>query len=385
MRRKNWIMALMGTVCLAAAAPAAVLAEETESVTEAAEKQTETEALERPDYQALDYVTLGTYKGLTVTKDSLEVTDEEIDEEILSEVQQADALETYDEGQIQKGDIANIDYSGTLNGEVFDGGTAKGYDLEIGSGTFIDGFEDGLIGVSVGETVDLPLTFPEYYGNEDLAGQDVVFSVTVNSIKRMPELTDEVVSKITDGEYTDAAAYRDSVSERLMADKESQEESMINSKLLTLIANTSKINDYPQEMVDYSMQNMMNYYQEYADMYGMEFADFLESFFGMTEDEFNEEADNAVKQNLQQEMYLKAIAETEGIEVSDEDYAAGCEEYARKYGYDTGDDLVKAYGEETVRTSLLQDKVLDFVRENSVITEESESESETGEISSEAE
>lgn len=385
MKRKNMIMALMCTICLAAAVPAAVLAEETESVTEAAEVQTETEALERPDYQALDYVTLGAYKDLTVTKDSLEVTDEEIDEEILSEVKQADALEAYDEGEIQNGDIANIDYSGTLNGEVFDGGTAKGYDLEIGSGTFIDGFEDGLIGVSVGETVDLPLTFPEYYGNEELAGQDVVFSVTVNTIKRMPELTDEIVSKITDGEYTDAAAYRNAVSERLMADKESQEESMINSKLITLIANTSKINDYPREMVDYSMQNMTSYYQQYADMYGMEFADFLQSFLGMTEDEFNEEAEKAVKQNLQQEMYLKAIAETEGIEISDEEYAAGCEEYAGKYGYDTGDDLVKAYGEETVRTSLLQDKVLDFVRENSVITEESESESETGEVSSEAE
>ena len=378
-------MALMCTICLAAAVPAAVLAEETESVTEATEVQTETEALERPDYQALDYVTLGAYKDLTVTKDSLEVTDEEIDEEILSEVKQADALEAYDEGEIQNGDIANIDYSGTLNGEVFDGGTAKGYALEIGSGTFIDGFEDGLIGVSVGETVDLPLTFPEYYGNEELAGQDVVFSVTVNTIKRMPELTDEIVSKITDGEYTDAAAYRNAVSERLMADKESQEESMINSKLITLIANTSKINDYPREMVDYSMQNMTSYYQQYADMYGMEFADFLQSFLGMTEDEFNEEAEKAVKQNLQQEMYLKAIAETEGIEISDEEYAAGCEEYAGKYGYDTGDDLVKAYGEETVRTSLLQDKVLDFVRENSVITEESESESETGEVSSEAE
>ena len=379
MKRKKMMMALMCTVCLAAAAPAVVFAGETESVTEAAEEQTETEALERPEYKALDYVTLGTYKGLTVTKEPVEVTEDEIDEEIRSQIQQADAMEKFDEGQIENGDIANIDYVGTLNGEAFDGGTAKGYDLEIGSGTFIDGFEDGLIGVSVGETVDLPLTFPEYYGSEELAGQDVIFTVTVNSIKRVPELTDEVVSKITDGEYTETAAYRDAVTENLLAGKEDQEESMINSNLLTLIANTSKINDYPQEMVDYSMQNMTAYYQEYADMYGMEFADFLESFFGMTEEEFNEEADKAVKQNLQQEMYLKAIAETEGFEISDEEYKAGCEEYAAKYGYDTGDDLVKAYGEETVRTSLLQDKVLDFVRENAVITEESESESETEE------
>lgn len=395
MKRKQIMAALLCTVCLTASSIAAgtALAEETENVTEtaesvsedateaqsedASEEQTETEAPVRPEYRALDYVTLGEYKGLTVEKVPLEVTDDEIEEEIRLAAQLADALEEYDEGQVQDGDTANIDFEGKLNGEAFDGGTSTGYDLVIGSGSFIEGFEEGLVGVAVGETVDLPLTFPENYGSEELAGQDVVFTVTVNFVKRVPELTDELVNKITDGAYTDVASYRNSISEDLMADKEAGEESALNSELLTLIANTSEVSGYPQEMVDYSTQSMKSYYQEYADLYGMEYTAFLEAFLGMTEDEFDSEVDVAVKQNLQQEMYLQAIAETEGIELSDEDYEAGCAEYAEKYGYESGEDLVAAYGEDTVRLSILQEKVLDFVRENAVITEEPESESES--------
>lgn len=119
----------------------------------------------------------------------------------------SDILEEVTEGTVEEGDTANIDYEGKLHGEAFEGGTAKEYGSEIGSGTFIPGFEDGLVGVKIGDTVDLPLTFPENY-TEELAGKDVVFTVTVNSVKRMPELTDDLVNQITDGEYTDVASYK---------------------------------------------------------------------------------------------------------------------------------------------------------------------------------
>ena len=203
MRRKNLMAVLLCTFALSAAsfAPMSAAAEETEAVTEAvteaaeAESEAETDGasaeteeteavLERPDYNALDYVTLGEYKGLTVQDQPVEVTEEQIDSEVEYYIQLADALESVTEGTVEEGDTANIDYEGKLNGEAFDGGTAKGYDLIIGSDSFIDGFEDGLIGVAVGETVDLPLTFPENYGNEELAGQDVVFTVTVNVCRK---------------------------------------------------------------------------------------------------------------------------------------------------------------------------------------------------------
>lgn len=394
MRRKNLMAALLCTFAMAAAsvAPAAVMAEETETVTEAAvdaeeadteaaedeadteaaneedttEAAEETEAIPpRPEYTALDYVTLGEYKGLKVADQPVEVTDDQIDEVVRQNIQFADALEKVTEGTVEDGDTANIDYEGKLDGEAFDGGTAKGYDLVIGSHSFIDGFEDGLIGVAVGETVDLPLTFPENYGNADLAGKEVVFTVTVNEIKRMPELTDELASTISDGEYTDAAGYRDSIRADLEEQAQAQRDMMLKSDLLTQVASGSEVKEYPQEMVDYGVANMDTYYRGMAEQYAMEFEEFLSSFLGMTEEDFSEQVVLATQQNLQQEMYLKAIAETEGIEVTDEDLA----EAAKEFGFETTEEFIAAYGEDVVRISVLQDKTLDFLLENAVITE----------------
>lgn len=394
MRRKNLMAALLCTFAMAAAsvAPVTVMAEETETVTEAAvdaeeadteaaedEADTEaadeedtTEAVEeteaippRPEYTALDYVTLGEYKGLKVADQPVEVTDDQINEVVRQNIQFADALEKVTEGTVEDGDTANIDYEGKLDGEAFDGGTAKGYDLVIGSHSFIDGFEDGLIGVTVGETVDLPLTFPENYGNADLAGKEVVFTVTVNEIKRMPELTDELASTISDGEYTDAAGYRDSIRADLEEQAQAQRDMMLKSDLLTQVASGSEVKEYPQEMVDYGVANMDTYYRGMAEQYAMEFEEFLSSFLGMTEEDFSEQVVLATQQNLQQEMYLKAIAETEGIEVTDEDLA----EAAKEFGFETTEEFIAAYGEDVVRISVLQDKTLDFLLENAVITE----------------
>ena len=424
MKRKNLMTAVMCTFCLAAASvsPVTVMAEETELTTEAAaenagedtqaedaeEKGTEAQAddaeegaeaegagdsdtedttegsadeeteaaPERPEYTASDYVTLGEYKGLGVGLDVLTVAEADVDENIRSSMQQADLLETLEEGTVQDGDTANIDYVGTLNGEAFEGGTAKGTDLVIGSGTFIPGFEDGLIGVAIGDTVDLPLTFPENYGNAELAGQETVFTVTVNEVKRVPELTDEHASTLSDGEYTDAASYRESVRTALQENMDSQKDNIIKNELMRQVAESSKINDYPQEMVDFGVANMEASYKQEAEKYEMEYADFLSVCFGMTEEQFREQAAEYTKQLMQQELILKAIAETEGIEVSDEEYAAGCERYLESEGYETAEELEAAYGESVIRISLLQEKTLDFLVDNAVIEEETEMESE---------
>lgn len=398
MRRKNLMTALMCTVVLSAAtvmAPMTAMADETEAATEAVteaetdaegeeaeteagEEETEqaVELVERPDYTASDYVELGEYKGLTVQIQPITVTDDEITDQIRANAG-SDILEEVTEGTVAEGDTANIDYEGKLDGEAFEGGTAKDYDLEIGSGTFIDGFEDGLVGVAVGDTVDLPLTFPENY-TEELAGKDVIFTVTVNSVKRMPELTSELVSKITNDEYTDVDQYRESVRASIMEDKEASRDSEINNALLTQIASGSTIKEYPEELVNYVASNMTNYYQEMAGYYSMEFADFLEQYLGVTEEEFAEQVKLAAQQNLQAELYLKAIAETEGIELSDEEYELRCEEYANQFGYASTEEFMAAYTEDEIRISALQDKVLDFLTENALVEEETEAETEAG-------
>lgn len=378
--KRNYLMAMLLCVACLTTTSATVLAEETEVVTEVStEADTEAEETEakaeRPDYQASDYVTLGEYKGLKVEID-LTASEAEINEEIHSAVSSADMMETMTEGTVEEGDIVNIDYEGKLNGEAFDGGTAKGSDLEIGSNSFIDGFEDGLIGVAVGETVDLNLTFPENYFSTDLAGQEVVFTVTVHEIKRMPELTDDIVSAVTEGEYTTVDDYKASIRASLEEEKEAQKDSMVITDLLTQISSSATINEYPEELVAYGVQEMTDYYSQLAESYSMELTDFLSMSFGMTEEAFNEQIELAVQQNLQQEMYLKAIAEAEGIELTEEEYAAGCEKYAETYGMESGEDIVEAYGESVVRLSLLQEKVFDFLMENAVIEEVAETQTE---------
>ena len=403
MRRKNLMTALLCAAVVAAStvmAPGVVMAEETEAVTEAsteaateADTEASTEAsteealelAERPDYKALDYVELGEYKGLTVEVEPTAVSGDEVLKQIRANAG-SDILEEVTEGTVEEGDTANIDYEGKLDGEAFEGGTAKDTDLEIGSGTFIPGFEDGLVGVKIGDTVDLPLTFPENY-TEELAGKDVVFTVTVNSVKRMPELTDDLVNQITDGEYTDVASYKESVRKDLEDAKVASRPSEINNSLLTQIAATSTIKEYPQELVDYAANNMKNYYKQQAESSSMEFADFLSTYFSMDEDTFNEQVDLVVKQNLRAELYLKAIAEAEDIELTDEEYEAKCEEYAENYGYDSVEKFKSAYTENEIRLSALEDKVLEFLSDNATVVEKSEDETEASseaEVSTEA-
>lgn len=357
----------------------------TEAASEAsseAESSAETEAAaaERPDYTALDYVTLGEYKGLSVTLASTAVTDEEIDAEIASTLSQNDKLETLEEGTVEEGDIANIDYEGVKGGEAFEGGTDKGYDLTIGSGTFIEGFEEGLVGKSIGETVDLNLTFPESYGSTELAGQDVVFHVTINSVKRAPEFTDELAAEISDSQYDTVEKYRASVEETLKASKESSRDSQKTNDLMTQVYNNATINDYPAELVAYVKQQYVDYYTQYAEQSEMSLSDFIEQNLQTTEEEFNTTMEDMAKQSLRQELLLKAIAETEKLELTDEEYQTRAKEYADQMGLDGVEGLEAQYGEKMVQTNLLLDKALELVEDSAVVTDPDapEEESETG-------
>lgn len=360
-------------------------AAQADSETAGAETE-ETEATpERPDYRALDYVTLGEYKGLEVTLQSAEVTEEEIDSEVAANLNSNDKLEEVTEGVVEDGDVANIDYEGKLDGEAFDGGTDKGYDLTIGSGTFIEGFEEGLVGKNIGDTVDLNLTFPENYGSTDLAGKDVVFTVTINSVKRAPELTDKLAAEISD--YETADEYRQSIKDSLAEQKVSEQESTMINDLVGLAYENATVNDYPQEMIDYQLEVVTKYYQSYAEQYGMEYADFLEQQIGMTEDAFLEKMTETVKQSLAQEMVLRAIAETENVEVSDEKFRTKSEEYANSIGMTDVDEFINQYGENEIMASILQDEAVEILQSNAVIKnpDGTLAESESGDTETDAE
>ena len=347
---------------------------ETEEATTEAASETEFNVADLPAYDASEYVTLGEYKGLTVEVDPVEVTDEQVMDKIASETKQ-----TLTEGTVEDGDTVNIDYVGKLDGEEFDGGSAEGYDLEIGSCTFIDGFEDGIIGMQVGETKDLELTFPEDYHSEDLAGKDVVFTVTVNSISRVPELTDEVADSVVEG--MTAEAYQESVRQDLEDSAKESQKSDAQQKLLQAVYNNATISGYPEENLQYTIKRATDYYEWLASMYGMTLDDYLTNY-GMTQDEFMEQIQPVAEEALGEEMTLLAIAEEENIEVSDEEYQAGLARYAEAQGMDDPSKLEEAYGENYIRNSLLQEKVLNFLYENATIEEvkETEAESDTEEV-----
>ena len=348
-----------------AGAESVAAVEEVESVAEEVE-----EPMERPEYRALDFVTLGEYKGLTVEVDPISVTEDQIDARIETERRSSEkGSDVLTEGTVEEGDIANIDFEGKKDGVPFDGGAGQGYDLEIGSGTFIPGFEEGLVGAAVGDTVDLDVTFPENYGNADLAGQPVVFTVTVNSVKRLKELDDAAASDLSEGEAATVADYREWIKGMLAEEALNTRAANAKTELLQMAADNTVVNDYPQDLVDYSVAEVTSYFQNYASMYGVDFATFLSGMFGMTEEEFPARAEELAKENIRGEFAIGAIAETEGLIPEGDELAAAYDEIAARYGYPGGEELVELAGEYAVNFALAQERVGDFLYENANIVE----------------
>ena len=258
--KKLTMMALLAC-CVAAAGTAQTMAAETEAdiisneteadiISAETEAETEEEPLLAPVYEISDYLEIDDedYKGLSIeVAPPVQVTEDEIQAYMTSEVEAADLYEETTEGVVEMGDLVNIDYVGTKDGEAFDGGTADNYDLEIGSGSFIDGFEEGLVGQEIGDTVELPLTFPEDYWNEDLAGAEVVFTVTLNAIKELPELTDEIAKKVSGGEYDTLEAYKESVRKMFQDNYDNEALTEKYTAIMNQLVKMYKPEGYPQE------------------------------------------------------------------------------------------------------------------------------------------
>lgn len=312
----------------------------------------ETETYKKPslsdDYSA--HVTLGEYKGITVTAPV--VTDEDLETRLAQMFRDT----------VENGDTVNIDFEGLKDGVAFEGGTASGQSLTIGSGSFIEGFEEGLVGAKVGETVNLDLTFPDpYTNNPDLAGQDVVFVVTVNSINGVSaaELTEEYVTANT--EFANIEEYRASVRETLQQEKNNEKLSSVWAS----VKENATINSYPEEEVKSYASEMNSYYLQMAAGNGLDLATLL-SFYGMSEEDFATDCQTYGEQVMEEYMILSEIAKVEGITVSDEDYRAELDEAIQTSGQ-TEEALLEYYGgEEALRETFLFNKVLEFLAEQAV-------------------
>lgn len=307
------------------------------------------------------YVTLGEYKGLEYEEESAEITEEEIDAEVKYFLQSMAQAEQIMEGTVADGDTVNIDYAGKKDGVAFDGGTAEGQDLTIGSGQFIDGFEEQLIGMTPGETREIDVTFPDPYTNPDLAGQPAVFEVTVNYIcgeNILPELNDQLVADNTD--YATVEEYRESLKTELGEYKASTVESNKQQGLWQQVMDGSEILQIPEEKVTEAVDNMYTSYEQYAGYYGMEMDAFLEQM-GMTEEDFREEMTSYAEDLVKRQLVFNAIIEAEGVTVSDEEYAKSAETKAAEYGYESVEAMEEAVTKDSVREDILWDKVLEII------------------------
>ena len=329
------------------------------------------------------YVELGDYKGIEYTMDVAEVTDDQVNQQIDSFLDGLAETEEVTDRAVEDGDTVNIDFTGTKDGEEFEGGSSEGYDLVIGSGSFIDGFEDGLIGHEIGDEVSLDLTFPEEYPqNEDLAGQDVNFKVTINSIsvKNTPELTDKVVADNTD--YDNVEDYKASVRKSLEDSNKSSAEQQAQADVFNKVVENSKITGYDEDEVNELIDKEFDTFKQTAESYesyGYSYEDVLAANGYSSEDELKEGITQYVKKYLDQVMVLYCIADKEGITVSSEETDAMVEEYMTTYSVKTKDEVYDYFGDDYFEVTILSQKVRDFLMENAVQVDSTEEDASTEE------
>lgn len=281
----------------------------------------------------VDGVTLATYKNITVDWESK--SNSQLLESALSEGESG--VNKITDRAVKEGDTANIDYTGYKNGIKFEGGEAKGYDLGIGSGSFIEGFEEGLIGVMPGETKNLNLTFPENYSSADLAGQAVVFKVKVNYI--------------AEKYYTDE--------QKLTA-----KQNVFQSALVNHVVENSKVDKLPQTQVATYTEKFRELYTQQATQYGFDTLDAYIEAVGQTKEGFEKILKESAENQVKNEIVIKAIADVENIKVEDSEYNDAVKNYASTYST-TEEDFISANGEDFIKSIILQEKVGKFLTENS--------------------
>lgn len=354
-------LALMSMVVLATMSACGVSKKSSTDSTDSTDTKTATEA--KTDEKApSDYgsVELGDYIGVEIPNIDTSVSDQDVDAQINTELQQDPDKEQITDRAVQEGDTVNIDYTGTKDGVAFDGGSAKGYDLVIGSNNFIEGFESGLIGHNIGEDVQLNLTFPSDYNNKDLAGAAVVFDVKINSISvsKPATLTDEWVSKHTSGAQTTVDAYKAEVKKQIedQRKKSAEQQDQYNALTAVMKNSTYKLND---KAVDYEYDSAMEPINNMIKQYGMTIEQYAQAY-GTDEEGLKAKVREQAESVAKERVTIDAIYKKEKMSLKDEDYQKIIEASGLTT---TKDELIKQYGKDKVEQAVKSYKVVNFLVE----------------------
>lgn len=325
------------------------------------------------------YVTLGEYEGIEYEPYDTTVTDDDVINYLESSVASYGLLNKVDRA-VKEGDYVYINFTGAIDGEN-DDNLSSGYQqtLKIGSGDYIEGFEEGLIGHKAEETVVLNLTFPDDYGNSDYASKDVVFTVELVAVNEMPELTDEFINT-NFGDDSDNALGWDSldaakadIRQELEDAAKQTAESYDTQSILDSLVNDSTFTDLPQDYLDEYYDNYIDYYQQFADYYSMSLDDYC-SIYGITVEELQSECEEMAQLSVEQDIALWAVAEAEGIELTDDEYEnrvnEAFEEYKDIYSYTDASEFVENNGgEDTVKYRLRIIMAREWIVEKAVAVE----------------
>lgn len=310
-------------------------------------------------------ISIDGYKGVEVEALSAEVTEEKINEEIDKARQRASSVATVEDRPAQDGDITVIDFEGFKDGEPFEGGKAENYSLTLGSGSFIPGFEEQLVGHNTDEEFTINVTFPEDYQVEELAGAPVEFKITIHEIKTriLPELDDEFVKDVSE-EASTVEEYKAEISKTLAEDLEKEREDDIENKLVDALVEKVE-GEIPQAMYDNKITDMLREFEMRLRSQGLDLQTYMQ-YTGLTEDAFREQYADEAEKRVKVRLALEKIAELENIEANDEDLDAEFQKLADAYKMDVAKvkELIPA---SELSKDVAVGKAMDLVKENAVI------------------
>ena len=309
------------------------------------------------------------YKGIEAPKPAVKVLKKDVDREIDKVREQNARVETV-ERKAKKGDIATIDFEGFMEGVPFEGGKGEDYDLELGSGTFIPGFEEQIIGKKTGDDFDVNVTFPTEYAPE-LAGKDATFKVTVKNVKEkiLPELVDEFAKDVS--EFDTLKEYQESVKADLTAKRKSEAEEAFKNVVLSRLVDKVE-GDIPDAMIEDHVDNMIGNFKYNISTQGMDFDTYLK-MMGMSEEMLRVELRPTAEKEIKADLAYEYIAKTENFEVTDEDVEGEYKRLADQYGMEI-ESIRKAVSADSVKTGLVIDKAKDFVLANAKVEKEKKAE-----------
>ena len=310
----------------------------------------------RPD------VELGEYKGVEIEKVSAEVTEEDIEAEI-KKVQEQNAREVTVDRPAENGDTVMIDYEGSVDGELFEGGSAEGYGLVLGSGSFIPGFEDQLVGASAGADVDVHVTFPEAYHADDLAGKEALFKVKVHEVKTKdyPIVDDEFAQDVSD--FDTLEEYKEDLKKNLAEKKVQEAKAEKQQKVMDVVVGNAKM-DIPEAMVRKSTDDMMNQYAQELGAQGLSM-DVYFKYTGMTPQQLAEQLKPQALANIKNRLVLDAIVAAENIEITDDEIEAEIQRLAESWNMEA--DKVRSYMDvDLMRNDMSAQKALEMITDAAV-------------------